>query len=106
MESDRIVITGLGLTSPLGDNLADVRKNLLEGRPNIEMIDVRYMGMLPAGVCHYDPLKYQKRKYTYCMYISLIVLIVLQLVWIISTSNSLEGEGHFLQINYFFWPVM
>ena len=62
METERIVITGIGLTSPIGDSMADMRKNLLAGKPNLEMIDMRYMGMVPAGVCHYDPLKYQKKK--------------------------------------------
>ena len=28
----------------------------------MEPFDVRYMGKLIAGVCHYDPLRYQKRK--------------------------------------------
>lgn len=62
METERIVITGIGLTSPIGDSMADMRKNLLAGKPNLKMIDMRYMGMVPAGVCHYDPLKYQKKK--------------------------------------------
>lgn len=62
MDTDRIVITGIGLTSPIGDNLADMRANLLKGQANVEMIDMRYMGKVPAGVCHYDALKYQKKK--------------------------------------------
>lgn len=62
MELERIVITGIGLTSPIGDSLDEMRKNLLAGRANVEMIEMRYMGQVPAGVCHYDPLKYQKKK--------------------------------------------
>ena len=58
----RIVITGLGLTSPIGDSLPEMRKNLLRGSAHVENIPVRYMGEVPAGVCHYDPLKYQKKK--------------------------------------------
>src|SRR3954465_9473587 len=58
----RIVITGIGLTAPNGNSLPEFRKNLLEGRAGIERIEVRYMGSLLAGVCHYDPLKYQKKK--------------------------------------------
>src|SRR3954471_8530190 len=58
----RIVITGVGLTAPNGNSLPEFRKNLLEGRAGIERIEVRYMGSLLAGVCHYDPLKYQKKK--------------------------------------------
>ena len=62
MVNSRIVITGVGLTSPIGDNLADMRKNLLAGQSHVERIDMRYMGQVPAGVCKFDPLKYQKRK--------------------------------------------
>ena len=62
MKRSRIVITGLGLTSPNGNTLADYRKNLLAGVAGIQMIDMRYMGNVPAGVCDYDPKKYQTRK--------------------------------------------
>ena len=58
----RIVITGVGLTAPNGNTLAEYRANLLAGVARISQIDVRYMGLLPAGVCSYDPLKYQKKK--------------------------------------------
>jgi 3-oxoacyl-[acyl-carrier-protein] synthase II len=60
----RIVITGVGLTAPNGDSLAEFRGNLLAGVAGVEWIDVRYMGRQPAGVCHFDPLKYQKKKET------------------------------------------
>jgi 3-oxoacyl-[acyl-carrier-protein] synthase II len=62
MELSRIVITGVGLTAPNGNSLPEFRRNLLEGVPGVEWLDVRYMGRHPAGVCHYDPLKYQKKK--------------------------------------------
>src|SRR5580658_5911330 len=62
MDRSRIVITGVGLTAPNGNSLPEFRRHLLEGRAGVEWIDVRYMGQLPAGVCHYDPLKYQKKK--------------------------------------------
>lgn len=58
----RIVITGIGLTAPNGNSLPEFRKNLLSGVAGVEPLDVRYMGKLIAGVCHYDPLRYQKRK--------------------------------------------
>jgi len=58
----RIVITGVGLTAPNGNTLTEFRKNLLAGVAGIERLDVRYMGTLLAGVCHYDALKYQKKK--------------------------------------------
>ena len=58
----RIVITGLGLTSPIGDTLQEMRSNLLAGQARVERIDMRYMGEVLAGVCRFDPFKYQKKK--------------------------------------------
>jgi 3-oxoacyl-[acyl-carrier-protein] synthase II len=62
MQSARIVITGVGLTAPNGNSLGEFRRNLLNGVPGVEVKEVRYMGLQPAGVCHFDPLKYQKKK--------------------------------------------
>lgn len=62
MALSRIVITGVGLTAPNGNNLSEYRANLLAGKAGIQFIDVRYMGRVPAGVCHYDALRYQKKK--------------------------------------------
>ena len=62
MKQSRIVITGLGLTAPNGNTLAEFRQNLLTGVSGVELIEVRYMGAQPAGVCHFDPLKHQKKK--------------------------------------------
>ncbi len=62
MKPARIVITGVGLTAPNGNSLQEFRQNLLNGRAGVERIEVRYMGTQLAGVCHYDPLKYQKKK--------------------------------------------
>jgi len=58
----RIVITGVGLTAPNGNNLAEFRMSLLTGKSGIQKFNVRYMGEVLAGVCHFDPLKYQKKK--------------------------------------------
>lgn len=58
----RIVITGLGLTAPNGNSLAEFRANLLAGKSRIAEIDVRYMGRHPAGVCDFEATRYQKRK--------------------------------------------
>jgi 3-oxoacyl-[acyl-carrier-protein] synthase II len=58
----RIVITGVGLTAPNGNNLAEFRESLLAGKSGIQKFNVRYMGEVLAGVCHFDPLKYQKKK--------------------------------------------
>ena len=62
MQQTRIVITGVGLTSPNGNTLEEYRKNLLEGIAGVQLIDMRYMGEVPAGVCDFDPKKYQTRK--------------------------------------------
>ncbi|HEX3731071.1 MAG TPA: beta-ketoacyl-[acyl-carrier-protein] synthase family protein, partial [Opitutaceae bacterium] len=62
MELPRIVITGVGLTAPNGNSLEEFRRNLLNGVPGVEMKEIRYMGAHPAGVCHFDPLKHQKKK--------------------------------------------
>lgn len=60
--SQRVVITGVGLTSPNGDSLPDMRKNLLAGKSGVEDYEIRHIGKTHAGVCHFDPLKYQKKK--------------------------------------------
>jgi 3-oxoacyl-[acyl-carrier-protein] synthase II len=58
----RIVITGIGLTAPNGNSLSEYRSNLLAGVARIENLDVRYMGPVHAGVCHYDTSRYQTRR--------------------------------------------
>lgn len=59
---DRIVITGIGLASPNGDNLAEFRQSLLNGRSGVVNYETRYMGPVLAGVCNFDATRYQKRK--------------------------------------------
>ncbi len=61
-ERDRIVITGIGLTAPNGNNLAEFRESLLAGRSGVTPYEIRYIGNTVAGVCHFDELRYQKRK--------------------------------------------
>ncbi|MBI4665768.1 MAG: beta-ketoacyl-[acyl-carrier-protein] synthase family protein [Nitrospinae bacterium] len=58
----RIVITGVGLCAPNGDNLAQFRQALLEGRSGVEWLNTRYMPPVPAGVCHFDQYKHQNKK--------------------------------------------
>ena len=58
----RIVITGIGLTSPNGNNLQEFRQNLLNGVSGVQHFETRYMGKVLAGVCDFDELKYQKKK--------------------------------------------
>ncbi len=62
MLKERIVITGIGLTSPLGNDLASFRSKLLAGQSGVSTFPVRNMGDLPAGVCDFEQTKYQKRK--------------------------------------------
>lgn len=62
MLQERIVITGIGLTSPLGNDLESFRSKLLEGESGVTTFPVRNMGDLPAGVCNFEQTKYQKRK--------------------------------------------
>lgn len=58
----RIVITGVGLTAPNGNDLNEFRTNLVEKRPRIGSIDLRYMGPTPAGICDFDALRFQKKR--------------------------------------------
>ncbi len=61
-DSQRIVITGIGLTAPNGDTLRDFRDSLLAGRSGVTAYEIRYVGSTLAGVCRFDELKYQKKK--------------------------------------------
>ncbi len=61
-ENERIVITGVGLTSPIGNTLADFRENLLAGRSGVQKYEIRYFGETVAGVCDFDQQKHQRRK--------------------------------------------
>ncbi|MBF0554997.1 MAG: beta-ketoacyl-[acyl-carrier-protein] synthase family protein [Nitrospirae bacterium] len=60
--NSRIVITGIGLTAPNGNNLADFRKSLLEGKSGVTLFKEKLMGDVLAGVCNYDENKYQTKK--------------------------------------------
>ena len=61
-DDTRIVFTGVGLTAPNGNNLADYRAALLAGRSGVSRYDIRYVGETLAGICDFDELKYQRRK--------------------------------------------
>ncbi|MDR0608834.1 MAG: beta-ketoacyl-[acyl-carrier-protein] synthase family protein [Planctomycetaceae bacterium] len=60
--SQRIVITGVGLTSPNGNNLTEFRTALLKGISGISPYEIRYFGKTLAGICRFDATKYQKKK--------------------------------------------
>ncbi len=61
-EPERIVITGVGLAAPNGNQLSEFRESLLAGRSGVTPYEIRYIGSTVAGVCHFDELRYQKRK--------------------------------------------
>ncbi len=58
----RVVITGVGLTSPNGDSPEAFRKSLLGGVSGITKIETRFMGSVAAGVCHFDEFAHETRK--------------------------------------------
>jgi 3-oxoacyl-[acyl-carrier-protein] synthase II len=60
--TQRIVITGIGLVSPNGNNLPEFRNALLNGKSGISPYEIRYFGKTLAGICHFDTAKYQKKK--------------------------------------------
>ena len=60
--SSRIVITGIGLTSPNGNSLEEFRSNLLNKVSGVENRELRYIGEVHAGVCDYDALRYQNKR--------------------------------------------
>ena len=61
-DNQRIVITGIGLTSPLGNGLAELRSGLLEGKSGIVHTEIRHMGKVAAGLCNFDETKHQSKK--------------------------------------------
>lgn len=61
-DAKRIVITGIGLTAPNGNNLKDFREALLACRSGVKHHNIRYMGQQVAGMCDFDEYKYQSKK--------------------------------------------
>lgn len=61
-EHKRIVITGIGLVAPNGNNLIEFRDNLIHGTSTIQEIDLRYFGRSAAGLCDFPETKYRKKK--------------------------------------------
>ena len=58
----RVVITGVGLTSPNGDSPEAFRRSLLDGVSGVTRIETRFMGSVAAGVCRFDEFAHQTRK--------------------------------------------
>ena len=61
-DDQRIVITGLGLTSPNGNSIDEFRDSLLNGRSGISDYEIRYFGKTVAGVCDFDVKRHQSRR--------------------------------------------
>ncbi len=61
-ESQRIVITGVGLTAPGANNLAQFRANLLAGASGVRKYEIRYVGDTVAGTCDFEELRHQTKK--------------------------------------------
>lgn len=61
-DSQRIVITGIGLTAPNGNDWQSFRQALLEKRSGVQPYEVRYFGKTLAGACDFDVLRYQTKK--------------------------------------------
>lgn len=61
-DSQRVVITGIGLTSPNGNSLAEFRESLLNHRSGVQDYEIRYFGKTIAGVCDFDVRRHQSRK--------------------------------------------
>jgi 3-oxoacyl-[acyl-carrier-protein] synthase II len=60
--ADRIVITGVGLTSPNGNSIEEFRRNLLGGVSGVSSMETRHMGMVHAGICDFDEQRHQSKK--------------------------------------------
>ena len=58
----RIVITGIGLTAPNGNDMESYRSNLLNAIPNIQRIERRYIGEVLAGACDFEATRYQRKR--------------------------------------------
>ncbi|MDZ4771789.1 MAG: beta-ketoacyl-[acyl-carrier-protein] synthase family protein [Planctomycetota bacterium] len=62
MSLPRVVITGIGLTSPNGNSLAEFRANLLNKVSGVQQWEIRHVGRTLAGICNFEALRWQKRK--------------------------------------------
>ncbi len=61
-DDQRIVITGIGLTAPNGNDWDSFRTALLEKKSGVQPYEIRYFGKTLAGVCDFDTTRYQKKK--------------------------------------------
>jgi len=61
-DSQRVVITGVGLTAPNGNDLVTYRSALLSGVSGVQDYEIRYFGKTLAGVCDFEVGRHQTRK--------------------------------------------
>ena len=61
-DSQRVVITGIGLSSPNGNSLGEFRESLLNGISGVQDYEIRYFGKTLAGICDFDVRRHQTRK--------------------------------------------
>ncbi|GAA4461183.1 MULTISPECIES: beta-ketoacyl-[acyl-carrier-protein] synthase family protein [Novipirellula] len=61
-DDQRIVITGIGLTAPNGNDWTSFRQSLLEKRSGVQPYEIRYFGETLAGICDFDTKRYQSKK--------------------------------------------
>lgn len=61
-DTQRVVITGVGLAAPNAANLPEFRQKVLSGESNTQEIELRYFGKAPAGLCSIPETKYRKKK--------------------------------------------
>ena len=61
-DDQRIVITGVGLTAPNGNDWDSYRESLLSKKSGVQPYDVRYFGKTLAGICDFEATRYQKKK--------------------------------------------
>lgn len=61
-DHQRIVITGIGLTAPNGNDWDTYRQALLDGRSGVSPYEIRYFGKTLAGICDFDDKRYQTKK--------------------------------------------
>lgn len=62
LDHERIVITGIGLTSPLGNSLKELREGLLNNKSGVTHAEIRHMGQVAIGKCHFNETQYQAKK--------------------------------------------
>jgi len=61
-DEQRIVLTGIGLTAPNGNDWESFRAALLEMKSGVQPYEIRYFGKTLAGICDFDTTRYQKKK--------------------------------------------